>query len=213
MASKEMSAGTGVTDGPVLLPAEAEVEPLVRGAQAGDAQAFDELVRRFSRPIFNLAYRMAGNHEEAEDLAQEIFVKLHRSVGQFRWRSRFSTWLYAVAANTCRSGLRRLRRIAEAEVVRLDADGEEGARPPEPAAPGDLPGQALAKRELRQEVEDAIAELPEEFRLAVILRDLQGFEYEEIAEALQCSMGTVKSRLSRGRQRVKERLVRAGVVA
>ena len=190
---------------------EAEVEGLAERAKEGEAAAFDQLVRLLGTPMFNLAYRMVNNRADADDLTQEIFVKLHRSIRQFRGESKFSTWLYALAANTCRSGLRRLRRTAEMEVVRLDDDGAADApKPREPADPADPPGRGLERREVREQVEAAMAELPDEFRMTIVLRDLQGLSYEEIADALRCSVGTVKSRLARARFRVKEQLTREG---
>ncbi len=189
-----------------------DVDDLVRRAQKGDADAFDELVRVFSGPMYNLAYRMAGNAADAGDLTQEIFVKLYRAIGKFGWRSKFSTWLYRLAANTCYSGLRKIRRVASAEVVRLDDDRADDVRSRDTPDPGDLPSRRLERRELRHQIEGAIAVLPEDFREVIVLRDLQGLTYEEIAESIGCSVGTVKSRLARARTRVKERLRRDGVV-
>lgn len=189
------------------------VESLVRQAQGGEIAAFEELVTAFSRPMFNLAYRMLGNREDAADLTQEIFVKLHRSIGKFQGRSRFSTWLYALAANTCRSGIRRLKRISTHEVVRLDEPGdpEGGTRVREPVDKGTGPRDDMAGAELRERVEAAIRTLGDDFRMVIVLRDLQGLSYEEIAQALGCSMGTVKSRLARARAKVKDKLVRQGI--
>ena len=189
-----------------------DVDDLVRRAQKGDADAFDELVRVFSGPMYNLAYRMAGNAADAGDLTQEIFVKLYRAIGKFGWRSKFSTWLYRLAANTCYSGLRKIRRVASAEVVRLDDDRADDVRSRDTPDPGDLPSRRLERRELRHQIEGAIAVLPEDFREVIVLRDLQGLTYEEIAESIGCAVGTVKSRLARARTRVKERLRRDGVV-
>jgi len=189
-----------------------DVDDLVRRAQKGDADAFDELVRVFSGPMYNLAYRMAGNAADAGDLTQEIFVKLYRAIGKFGWRSKFSTWLYRLAANTCYSGLRKIRRVASAEVVRLDDDRADDVRSRDTPDPGDLPSRRLERRELRHQIEGAIAVLPEDFREVIVLRDLQGLTYEEIAESIGGAVGTVKSRLARARTRVKERLRRDGVV-
>jgi len=189
------------------------VEDLVRRAQGGDIAAFEALVDAFSRPMFNLACRMTGNREDAADLAQEIFVKLHRSIGKFRWKSRFSTWFYALAANTCRSGLRRLRRVSAREVVRLDGNEETGRGHGrrEPVDPGGGPRENLAGTEVMERVEAAIGSLNADFRMVIVLRDLQGMTYEEIGQVLGCSIGTVKSRLARARVKVKDRLVREGI--
>lgn len=190
-----------------------ETDELVRRAKDGDMAAFDELVRVFQGPMFNLAYRMVNNREDANDLTQEIFVKMYRSIGKFRGDSRFSTWLYTVAANTCRSRLRQLRRVSSHETVRLDSNWDEDTtRSIEPVDSGASPVEELERDELKQCVELAVAELPEEFRAIVVMRDLQGLTYQEISGAMECSIGTVKSRLSRARTRVKAELRRRGLV-
>lgn len=194
-----MSAMAAATEG-------VDVDALVRAAQAGDRGAFTKLVHVFSGPMYNLAYRMAGNADDAADLTQEIFVKLYRSIGQFRYRSKFSTWLCSLAANTCRSGMRKLGRRRDRERLCLDDDAGEG-RPHEPADPGDQPDRQMERREKQAMIEQAIMTLPEAFRTIVILRDVQGMTYEEIAEALACSIGTVKSRLARARLRLRDALM------
>lgn len=195
---------------PEETPDRDPVEDLARQAQAGDEKAFDRLVSRLAQPMYNLAWRMTGNAADADDLAQEIFVKLHRALPRFEWRSKFTTWLYALAANTCRSGLRRSGRIARVEIGGLGAADAQSF--PEPADPDEGPAVALERQDAQAQIEAAIAALPEEFRTAMVLRDVQGLDYLEIAEVLGCSMGTVKSRLARGRSRVKDRLVRQGFV-
>jgi RNA polymerase sigma-70 factor, ECF subfamily len=189
------------------------VAALVVRAQNGEMAAFDELVLIFQSRMFNLAYRMVNNGEDAADLTQEIFVKMYRSINKFSGRSKFSTWLYALAANTCRSGLRRLRRVSDREVMRLDAEvqNESGSRKREMADPGETVPETIGRLEVKQGIEALIAELPEDARMVVVLRDLQGLTYEHIAETLQCSIGTVKSRLSRARLKLKERLTREGL--
>jgi RNA polymerase sigma-70 factor (ECF subfamily) len=176
--------------------------------------AFDELVRVFQGPIYNLAYRMVNDREDAKDLTQEVFVKMYRSIGKFRGDSKFSTWLYAIAANTCRSGLRRTGRIARFETVRLDDTGPDGEQSGgiDPVDGTDSPGERLERDEVRQQVGEAVAALPEDFRAIIIMRDMQGLSYEDVAEALQCSMGTVKSRLFRAREKLKEILSKRGLV-
>ncbi len=185
---------------------------MVREAQRGDPRAFDELVREFQGTMYNLAFRMTNNAEDAADLTQEIFVKVYRSMGRFRGESKFTTWLHAVAANTCRSGLRKLRRIAWFETRSLDEPrGEDDSRPfLEPEDPADGPAESAQRREKQEEIGAAVAALAEEFRIVLVMRDVQGASYEEIAGALGLSLGTVKSRLCRARFRVKEELVRKG---
>ena len=185
----------------------------VRRAQQGDRQAFDALVTTFSGRMFNLAYRMTGNREDAADLTQEIFVKLFRSIEKFAWRSSFSTWLYALAANTCRSGLRRLQRVSKVEVVQLDASdaADETYRSRESVDEGPGPVEQVAKAEVMGRVHKAIEALDEDFRMVIVLRDIQGLSYEEITAVLGCSMGTLKSRLARARLKVRDRLLKEGL--
>jgi len=193
---------------------EVRVNDLVRQAQEGSLEAVDELVRTYQTPIFNLAYRMVNQREEAGDLTQEVFIKVFRAIRTFRGTARFSTWLYALAINTCRSRRRRLRRIGLFEGPSLDDPGisEDGPRRHETADPGDLPDQAMEKQETREIVGRAIATLPEEFREAIVMRDVQGLSYEEIAEATGCAEGTIKSRLWRARAKVRDELLREGLI-
>ncbi len=187
-----------------------DVDKLVREAQTGNEAAFNALVTAFSGLIYNLAYRMAGNAADAEELSQEVFVKLFRSIRKFRWKSKFSTWLYALAINSNRSGLRKIRRISGREVVRLDNRDTTEIPCRETIDPGERPGDAMMRNEVQARVESAIATLASVYRQVIILRDLQGLTYEEIATALGCSLGTVKSRLARARMRVKDLLLKAG---
>ena len=188
------------------------IAALVKQAQQGDMTAFEDIVRAFQGPVFNLAYRMVNNREDAADASQEIFVKLFRVIRQFRGDSKFSTWLFALAANTCRSRLRRSRRIAAVEVRHVDETWEtdEGPRARELADPSDGPVRVLARAEMQRGIETAVAELSPDWRTIVVLRDIQGMTYEEIADVLDCSVGTVKSRLCRARARLKEALTRRG---
>ncbi len=193
---------------------EARVNGLVQQAQGGSMQAVDELVRTYQTPIFNLAYRMVNQHEDAADLTQEVFIKVYRAIRKFKGESRFSTWLYALALNTCRSRRKRLRRIGFFEAQSLDkpVDTEEGHVCREPVDSGDLPDQAMEKHETREIVGRAIATLADEFREVIVMRDMQGLSYEEIAGATGCSEGTVKSRLWRARAKVRDELRREGLI-
>jgi RNA polymerase sigma-70 factor, ECF subfamily len=189
-----------------------DVDALVRQAQGGDTDAFQELVQVFSGPMYNLAYRMTGNAADAGDLTQEIFVKLYKAIGKFRWRAKFSTWLYRIATNTCCSGLRKIRRVASVEAVHLDDTRSTESRPREAPDTAESPSREAELNELQQRIEETIMMLPEDFRAVIVLRDLQGLAYDEIAVSVGCSIGTVKSRLARARMRVKEQLVRQGIV-
>jgi len=175
--------------------------------------AFEDIVHAFEVPVFNLAYRMVNNRDDAADVSQEIFVKLFRAIRQFRGESKFSTWLFSLAANTCRSRLRRLRRISFFEARHIDEEREtdSGSRTRELPDPSDGPVRMMERGEMRHEIERAVAALQPDWRMVVVLRDLQGLRYEEIAGILNCSVGTVKSRLSRARSKLKERLIRKGL--
>ena len=182
------------------------VREYVARLQDGDDSAFEPLMEVFQRPIFNLVYRMINHYEEAADLSQEIFVKMYRSINQYQGRAKFSTWFYSIAVNM---SLNRRRKLAsrKREVYTLDAGGDDEAPDARDAAdstPG--PDARATHHEIRERVELAIAGLPNEFRAVVGMRDIQGMSYDEISEAAACNIGTVKSRLSRGRGILREQL-------
>jgi RNA polymerase sigma-70 factor (ECF subfamily) len=167
--------------------------------RAGDAPAFEELVMTYQHRVFGVALRMLGNRAEAEDVAQEAFVRAHRALGAFRGDAKLSTWLYAITSRLClnrlASGERRMARQGEDALLRL-------------SDPGPRPDAALERRELETALGRAIAELPEDRRIVVVLRDLEGLSYEEIAQVLELELGTVRSRLHRARAELKEKLER-----
>ncbi|HXU45769.1 MAG TPA: sigma-70 family RNA polymerase sigma factor [Thermoanaerobaculia bacterium] len=167
---------------------------------AGDRTAFDEVYSRYAEMVYNVALRLSGNSDDAADLCQEIFLRIHRHLGGFRGRSALKTWIYRIALNYCH-GRFSVRRFA---FLRLFEEGEETAAPlPDTRrGPEDL---AVAGDEGRR-VAGALARLPIDFRAAVVLRDLEGLAYEEIAEVLRVPIGTVRSRIARGRDRLRELL-------
>jgi RNA polymerase sigma-70 factor (ECF subfamily) len=174
---------------------------LVTRWQAGDASAFETLVRRHERPVFRLALRMLGNREEAEDVAQEALLSLHRHGHRFRRESRFSTFVYRVTANAALNRRRTLGRSRARE--RLLAERESGFDPsPSPRNPGD----ALVGAEAQARVQEALQELSPDLRLAVVLFDIEGLPYGEIARVLEVPEGTVKSRIHRARNALREKL-------
>jgi RNA polymerase sigma-70 factor (ECF subfamily) len=167
--------------------------------RAGDAPAFEELVMTYQHRVFGVALRMLGNRAEAEDVAQEAFVRAHRALGEFRGDAKLSTWLYAITSRLClnrlASGERRMTRQGEDALLRLSDAGPR-------------PDAAQERRELETALGRAIAELPEDRRIVVVLRDLEGLSYEEIAQVLELELGTVRSRLHRARAELKEKLER-----
>ena len=168
---------------------------LVDAAAGGNREAFDELVRRHQGAMITLARVLTAGRGEAEDLAQEVFVRAWRSLRSFRGDSTFRTWLHRVAINVIRTSQTRQGRLARLFVARA-ADQD----PRDPAS-GEEPVDATLAR--RQVIDRALAALPEELRVAVMLRDVQGLEYKEIAAALDVPIGTVESRIFRARQKLK----------
>ena len=174
---------------------------LVTRWQAGDSSAFEALVRRHERPVFRLALRMLGNREEAEDVAQEALLSLHRHGHRFRRESRFSTFVYRVTANAALNRRRTLGRSRARE--RLLAERESGFDPtPTPRNPGD----ALVGAEAQARVQEALQELSPDLRVAIVLFDIEGLPYGEIARVLEVPEGTVKSRIHRARNALREKL-------
>src|SRR5881296_646543 len=172
---------------------------LLERVRAGEPRAFEELVTAYQHRVFGVALRMLGSCAEAEELAQEVFLRVHRAIAEFRGDAKLSTWLYAIASRLClnrlASGERRAVREGEETLTRL-ASSHAG------------PADELERSELEAALHRAIAELPEERRIVVVLRDLEGLAYEEIAAALELELGTVRSRLHRARMDLREKLER-----
>jgi RNA polymerase sigma-70 factor (ECF subfamily) len=203
-----------LSGGPTM--SEAERQPpdddrdLVARAQTGDTRAFEELVRRHQRWVFTLAFRMIGDSAEAEDLAQEIFLKAYRGLGGFRGAARFSTWLHSIASHHCLNALETRSRQPLSQRER-DRPGDLGDDDPPPRLERVPNGGARADALLEQRdrarlVQAALARLRPDHRLIVVLRDIQEMSYEAIAESLGIELGTVRSRLHRARMALKELL-------
>jgi len=172
---------------------------LVDRLRRGDPQAFEDLVIAHQHRVFAVALRMLGSRAEAEELAQEVFVRVHGAIAEFRGDAKLSTWLYTIASRLC------LNRLASSE-RRMIREGEETLT--RLASSHASPAAELERSELEAALHRAIAELPEERRIVVVLRDLEGLSYEEIAAALELELGTVRSRLHRARTDLKEKLER-----
>jgi len=177
---------------------------LVRRCLDGDLSAFDELVRRHEGRVVSLAYRLTGDRDLANDLAQEAFVSAYRSLRKFRGASAFSTWLYRITYNVCIDEIHRRGRTAERSVDTFYGGDRDVALEIPDAA--DTPEDAATRSERSQAVRRAVARLPEHYREVLVLYDLQGVPYEEIASLLRCPLGTIKSRINRARLALLEAL-------
>ncbi|MCL6481806.1 MAG: sigma-70 family RNA polymerase sigma factor [Firmicutes bacterium] len=187
------------------LPWSRDESEFVTELQAGSATAFDWLVTHYHAPVYNLVYSILGDPADAADVTQEVFLKAYRGIQGFRGGSSLKTWLYRIGVREALNHRRWWRRHLRWQTS-LDDPEPDGHQPTEPEALAATPFDALATREVQQAVRRALAQLPERYRSAVILRDLEGFAYEEIAELLEVSVGTVKSRILRGRRRLRELL-------
>ncbi len=193
---------------------EADVDLLVKKAQEGDNEAFGELVGVFEKFIYHTAYRLlsssSANTDAADDVTQAAFIKAWRSLSSFRGECTFSTWLYRITVNTARDCIRKMGKNKTISLTASDDDDEEHEWDV-PVLSGDtVPEDALDKKELILAVRRAIEELPEEQRTVVVMRDIHELPYHTISEALGIELGTVKSRLYRGRLNLKNILEKSG---
>ena len=176
---------------------------LVSELQAGSETAFDWLVTHYHAPVYNLILSMLGDTSDAADGSQEVFLKAFRGIRKFRQGSSLKTWLYRIAIREALNHRRWFRRHLQKNVS-IDAEPQEGHAAIEIEDLGVTPFDQLAAREIQQAVQQALQQVPAVFRTAVILRDLEDLSYEEVSEVLECSVGTVKSRILRGRRALKD---------
>jgi RNA polymerase sigma-70 factor (ECF subfamily) len=177
---------------------------LVRRAQRGERGAFDLLVLRYQHKVIKLVARLLRDPTEAEDVAQDAFVKAYRALGSFRGDSAFYTWLYRIAVNTARNVMAsRQRRPLDYEA---DLNESEQSAVESRMRHTDTPEAAVLSEEIHQTVNHAVEQLPEDLRTAIILREVEGLSYEEIAEAMDCPVGTVRSRIFRAREAIDRSL-------
>ncbi len=175
----------------------------IKRAQNGDGTALEELLLAYEKKVYTIAYRLMGNEADAADMAQEALIKIYRGVRGFKGEASFSSWVYRLTVNACMDGLRRRKRapLSLEMVINNGASLEDAA--------SDTPETCALSLERGEDIQKALLVLSPEHRAAVVLRDINGLTYEEIADSLQISIGTVKSRISRGRQRLKELLIEA----
>ena len=177
-------------------------ELLIRRAQRGDADAFEQLLLEHQKNVYNLCYRMAGNPDDAMDLSQETFLRAWRCLDQYQFASAFSTWLYRLCSNICIDFLRRRRRQQTVPLTFEDADGEEQTYAVPDAQP--LPEEQVELKLTHETLAAAMAQLLPEHRAVLQLRVVNEMSYEQIADVLDIQIGTVKSRLSRARNQLKK---------
>ena len=214
MADYSRGYSIGATVGAEIGVPAAPDQEFVELLRAGSGDAFEILIERFQHPVYNLIVRLLGDPVEASDVVQEVFLKVFRKIGSFRGQSSLKTWIYRIAVNEA-SNHRRSSRRHRGREVEIEPEREETA----------VTGQALIDRcqspyeqaagsEMRRQVEEALARINPDFRAAVVLRDIDGLSYEEVAEVLEVSLGTVKSRILRGREALREALTeRHGILA
>ncbi len=174
---------------------------LIDKAQKGDIESFELLIENYQKKAFNIAYRMLGNLEDANDVTQEALVKVYRSIGAFRGNSSFSTWLYSIVNNTCIDFIRKNRKF---DLIYIEQEHEGTNYQIDIPDRLNTPEKLLEKNEVKKIIHDGINQLNYDHRNIIILRDIQGLSYKEIGEILHISLGTVKSRISRARDNLKE---------
>lgn len=180
-------------------------EELVAHATEGDLESFNQLVSRWERPIYALAYRTLGREEEARDVVQEAFLRAFRGLRGFKREAKFSSWLYRITLNLCRDWMRKDRR---APIVQVPEGTDPIDLADDRASPVESVEELVARRELSQAVARAMAELPEEQRTAIMLKEYHGLTFQEIADLLDCPLSTVKTRLYQGLSVLRRRLER-----
>lgn len=183
-------------------------EELVARSRGGDLDSFNQLVLRWERPIYALAYRVIGREEDARDVAQETFLRAFRALGGFKGQAKFSSWLYRITLNLCRDWMRRERRtpVSQApeglDIIELAGEGEH---------PSESIEDVVSRKQLGRTVERAMALLPEEQRTAIIMKEYHGLTFQEIADLLDCPLSTVKTRLYQGLTVLRKQLQDDGV--
>ncbi len=179
---------------------------ILRGLRSGIEEAYEELIERYEQQLYGMTYRLLGNQMDAADVVQEVFLKIFRTVDSFRQQSSLRTWIYRIAVNEAHNHRRWFARHCRCEVS-MEEERNDHATPLEYTAdPGRSPYELALNNENRTIIERALGNINPVFRTAVVLRDIQNLSYEEIAEVLQVSLGTVKSRILRGREALRHEI-------
>jgi RNA polymerase sigma-70 factor (ECF subfamily) len=191
-----------------VVPTEADDHELVAACQAGDRRAFQLLYQRYERKVYAVAYGFLRNQEDALDVVQEAFIKVHRYLPNFEGQSSFYTWLYRIVANLCIDHLRRAGRKKDVEFDdRLRHDGEQDAAVDHlPMSSLGDPSEAVKNKEILAAVEESLGHLSDKHRAVIVMRELQGLSYADMAKAMNCSKGTIMSRLFHARRNMQKLL-------
>ena len=183
-------------------------EELIRKFQGGDIGAYNQIVYRYKDRLLNFIYRFLNDLDRSEDLVQDTLLKLYTHKDSYKEIAKFSTWLYTIAANLARTELRKIKRRKTFSVTELSRDDREFIIPSTDIGPG----EENLSQNFEKNVRRALAELPDDFKTIIILRDIQELSYDEISKILKIPLGTVKSRINRGRFKLKDLLKKEGVV-
>ncbi|MBO5666592.1 MAG: sigma-70 family RNA polymerase sigma factor [Firmicutes bacterium] len=178
---------------------------LIALAKAGDERSFELLIQQCKTKAYNIALRYLHNEEDAMDALQESFIKIYRHLGSFKEGSKFDTWVYRIVVNTCNDMLRKNHGAPVESIIRSDEEEEEYTLELPDPEPG--PQESLLRKEQAKLILEALEQLKPDQKEVIVLRDIQGFAYEEISEMLNCSIGTIKSRINRSRSRLREILL------
>lgn len=188
---------------------------LIKEFRQGNIQAFETLILEYEKSVYGMCFRMLKDREEAYDLSQEVFIKAYKGLANFQYQSKFSTWIYRIATNACLDYLKKKRVDVAFSLNQTVGEDEFTPEMKDETAPE--PQAELDKKEVREQIEEAIGQLNEKYREAIILRELEGLSYEEIADITDSSLGATKTRIKRGRARLREileemKLQAAGIV-
>ncbi len=203
-AALKTTARSTVSFRPLATLRELEDSGLVTAHLAGEPRAFDAMVERYQTRLLNFVYRIVGDRERAEDLVQEVFVRVHRHLARFDRSKKFSTWIYTIASNLAKNELRNRARNPLVLFSSITKDWDDEERPLEFEDVNARPDDQFRKRHVKEMVDQSVAQLPSHHREVFVLRELEGRSYEEIAEITHCNLGTVKSRLNRARNSFAE---------
>ena len=180
---------------------------LIEKCKKGDVLAFEQLIEAYQKKAYNIALRFMGNEEDAKDMAQDALIKVYRYIDSFKEQSSFSTWMYRIVVNTCLDEIRKRKKIIS---ISIDGNDKEEQYKLDSLLPAnnETPETIFLNNQRKEEIQKAIYSLNDDYRNVIILRDMNGFSYEEISILLNCAEGTVKSRINRGRNQLKEKLTK-----